>query len=136
VEILLTNQPGERQRLLSSLETFGKEHHLPAAVQQAADLALEEHLTNITRYAYDDARPHDVRVCLEIKEGYLAVEVEDDGRPFDPLQRPEVDVSVPLETKPIGGLGIHLIRQFMDEVQYRREGNKNVLTMRKRLGLR
>jgi anti-sigma regulatory factor (Ser/Thr protein kinase) len=133
VEIVLRNQPDDRQKLLSGLEAFANEHHLSHSVHHAADLALEEHLTNITRYAYDAARAHDVVVRFGIELDCLAIQVEDEGKPFDPLQRPEVDTSLPLDQKPVGGLGIHLIRQFMDEVQYRREGNKNVLTMRKRL---
>jgi anti-sigma regulatory factor (Ser/Thr protein kinase) len=132
VEIVLTNEPGERQRLLTALETFAREQHLPEAVRHAADLALEEHLTNIVRYGYGDGGLHEIRLRFEIEGDLLKLEVVDDGKPFDPLQRPEVDTSVPLEKKPVGGLGIHLIRQFMDQVQYRREGDKNVLTMRKR----
>jgi anti-sigma regulatory factor (Ser/Thr protein kinase) len=132
VEIVLTNEPRDRQRLVSALKTFAREQHLPDAVRHAADLALEEHLTNIVRYGYGDARPHEILVRFEIEADLLMIQVEDDGKPFNPLQRPEVDTSVPLEKKPIGGLGIHLIRQFMDQVQYRREGEKNVLTMRKR----
>lgn len=133
MEIVLRNQPHDRQKLLSSLETFARSHHLPDAVHHAADLALEEHLTNITRYAYDDVRSHDVVIRFEIERDHLVIQVVDDGKPFDPLERPEVDTSIPLDQKPVGGLGIHLIRQFMDQVQYRREGNKNVLTLRKRL---
>jgi anti-sigma regulatory factor (Ser/Thr protein kinase) len=133
VEIVLTHPPGERQRLLSSWETFASQHHLSLSVQHAADLALEEHLTNIGGYAYGDSASHRIVVRLAVEGDWLIIEVEDDGKPFDPLQRPEVDTSVPLEQKPIGGLGIHLMRRFMDHLQYRREGGKNILTMRKRL---
>ena len=133
MEIVLTNQLGEQQRFLSALETFAREHHLSDSVRQAADVALEEHLTNVRRYGYDDALRHEITVLLEIEGEFLAVQVKDDGRPFDPMQKPNVDTSVPLEQKPMGGLGIHLIREFMDQVQYRREGNKNILIMRKRL---
>ena len=133
MEIVLTNQPEEQQRLLSALETFAREHHLSNSVRQAADVALEEHLTNVRRYGYDDALRHEITVLLEIEGEFLAVQVKDDGRPFDPMQKPNVDTSVPLEQKPMGGLGIHLIREFMDQVHYRREGNKNILIMRKRL---
>jgi len=59
--------------------------------------------------------------------------VEDDGKPFDPLQAPPPDLSLPLERRPIGGLGIHLIRNLMDEVSYARVGGRNVLKMVKHL---
>jgi anti-sigma regulatory factor (Ser/Thr protein kinase) len=133
VEIVLTNQPGERQRLLNELETFARTHDLAATVRQAADLALEEHLTNVIRYGYEGAQLQPIVVRFELERGYFAIEVADEGKPYDPLKRPDVDTSIPLEDKPVGGLGIYLIRKFMDEVKYRREGNKNILTMRKRL---
>jgi anti-sigma regulatory factor (Ser/Thr protein kinase) len=133
VEIVLTNKPEEKQRLLAALEQFAQANRLPRAVVQAADLALEEHVTNILHYAYDDLRPHEILVRFTIEQGQLQVEVEDSGKPFNPLDRPETEASIPLESKPIGGLGIHLIRKFMDDVHYRRERDKNILRMHKRL---
>ena len=133
MEIVLTNQSAQRRDLVAALEAFAREHRLAASVRQAADLALEEHLTNVLRYGCEDARRHEIRVRLGLEEGCLVIEVQDDGRAFDPLQGPKVDTSVPLESKPIGGLGIHLIRTFMDEVKYRREAGCNILRMRKRL---
>ena len=79
MEIVLRNQPDDRQKLLSALEAFANEHHLPHSVHHAADLALEEHLTNITRYAYDAARAHDVVVRFGIELDCLAIQVEDEG---------------------------------------------------------
>jgi anti-sigma regulatory factor (Ser/Thr protein kinase) len=134
VQVVLENRPKEQQRLLRALEEFAAANHLPATVRQAADLALEEHLTNIISYAHDDNLPHPIRIQLELVEDQLVVEVRDQGKPFNPLLRPQVDTTVPLEAKPIGGLGIHLMRRFMDKLEYRREGGQNILTMRKRLG--
>ena len=133
MEIALTNRASCREELLRGLEDFAREHNLAASVRQAVDLALEEHLTNVLRYAYEDDLTHEIRVRVDLDRGYLVVEVEDDGKAFNPLQIPEADTSAPLETRPIGGLGVHLIRRFMDDVDYRREGNKNVLRLRKRL---
>jgi anti-sigma regulatory factor (Ser/Thr protein kinase) len=134
VDVVLTNKPGDRQRLVEQLHAFAREVQLPKAALQAADLALEEHLTNVINYSYEDKQTHEILVRLEIEGGALLVEVFDDGRPFDPLQRPEVDTTVPLDEKPIGGLGVHLMRKFMDELDYRREDGKNVFRMRKKLG--
>ena len=100
----------------------------------AADIALEEHLTNVLDYGYEPGAPHRVVVALKVEDGLLCVDVEDDGKPFDPLAVPPVDTSLPLEDKPIGGLGVHLMRQFMDELSYAREAGNNVLRMRKRIG--
>jgi anti-sigma regulatory factor (Ser/Thr protein kinase) len=133
LEIVLTNRPEEQPRLLRALQVFAADHRLPAKVLQAAELALEEHVTNVLKYAYADTAPHEIRVCLSCDGGALYVEVEDDGRAFNPLEAPPVDTSIPLEERSIGGLGIHLMRRFMDTLDYRREGSRNILRMTKRL---
>ncbi len=133
MQVVLTKTPVERKRLLEALQTFARAHELSAPVVHAADLALEEHLTNIINYGYTDTRPHRVSVRFALEEGFLVIEVEDNGKPFNPLDSPKVDTSLPLDQKPLGGLGVHLIRSVMDELQYRRDANKNVLRMRKRL---
>ena len=66
--------------------------------------------------------------------GQARAEVEDDGREFDPLTRPPVDTSAPLEQRGIGGLGVHMVRQLMDSVEYRRVTGRNILTMTRRVG--
>lgn len=133
MEVVLTNKPGDRQRLVAELEAFARQVQLPKAALQAADLSLEEHLTNVINYGFDDEKIHEIIVRLEIQGDALIVEVFDDGHPFNPLERPEVDTTIPLEEKPIGGLGVHLMRKFMDELDYRREDGRNVFRMRKKL---
>lgn len=133
MEVVLTNKPEDRHRLVAELEAFARQVQLPKAALQAADLALEEHLTNVINYGFEDKKTHEILVRFEIEGGALLVEVFDDCRPFNPLERPEVDTTKPLEEKPIGGLGVHLMRKFMDELDYRREEGKNVFRMRKKL---
>jgi anti-sigma regulatory factor (Ser/Thr protein kinase) len=133
VQVSLTNQPGEKQKLLQALQEFARDHRLTKKVLQAADLALEEHLTNVMKYGYDDAQVHEILVRLEMVNGEFQIEVEDDGKAFNPLDYPGPDLNLPLSERPIGGLGIHLIRKFMDELAYRREGGRNVLQMRKKV---
>jgi len=80
-----------------------------------------------------DAGAMVVSITFGKRGGHSFVEVEDDGREFNPLASPPVDVSVPLERRPIGGLGIHMIRQLMDSVTYRRENGRNILKLVKRI---
>ena len=134
MQIVLKNKPGEKQKLLAALESFSRDHQLADSVLQAADLALEEHLTNVMNYAHEDGREHDILVRFETGPALFIIEVEDDGKPFNPLEAAAVDPSMPLDQKPVGGLGIHLIRSFMDGVHYERRANRNVLRMTKRLG--
>ena len=120
-------------RLHRALEEFARQHAVPDRALRAADLAIEEHLTNVRGYAYQDKAAHDILVRLTIEGRCLQVEVADDGLSFNPLSQPAPDTSLPLDQRLPGGLGIHLIRQFMDQLDYRREADKNILRMRKRL---
>lgn len=133
MQIVLSGQPGERESAVRGLEEFCREQRVPRAVLSAADLALEEHLTNVLSHGYEPSAPHRIVVALKIDRDSLCVDVEDNGKPFDPLTIPPVDTSLPLADKPIGGLGVHLMRQSMDELSYARESGKNVLRMRKRI---
>ena len=133
MEIVLQNKPEEKARLLAELRAFAAEHHLPPKVVQAVDLALEEHLTNVFNYGYEDKAAHEIRVRFSIHERSLQVEVDDDARPYNPLEQPAVDTAAPLDQRKIGGLGVHLMRRFMDQLDYRYEGNRNILRMTKRI---
>lgn len=130
---MLNNTVDARHRLAVGLRSFAAENHIPEAALHAVDLALEEHLTNVWSYAFDDPGAQQVLVRLALSEGELVAEIEDRGRAFNPLDAAEADTNLPLEEKPFGGLGIHLMRQFMDELSYQREHGKNVLRMSKRL---
>lgn len=134
MQVVLTNQPAEKQKLLKALRKFARDHRLPKKVLQSADLALEEHLTNLMNYGFEDAQVHQIFIRLEMVNGGFQVEVEDDGKAFNPLEFPAPDLTLPLSERPVGGLGIHLIRSFMDELNYRREGGRNLFQMRKRVG--
>lgn len=134
MELVLKNTPEDKQRVAPAIAEFSSQHGLPPKVTEAFDLALEEHLTNILNYGYRDKAAHEILVRMTFKSPWAQIEVEDDGIPFNPLARPEVDTSRPLDEKPIGGLGIHMIRKSMDELAYRREGERNILTFRKRSG--
>lgn len=99
---------------------------------QAADLALEEYLSNLTKYSFAGRPDHEIKIRFTIGSEFV-IEVEDDGPPFNPLTAPPVDTSAPLENRPLGKLGIHLMRTFIDELDYRTVGGRNILRMRKRL---
>jgi anti-sigma regulatory factor (Ser/Thr protein kinase) len=134
LELVLQNTAGDCSRLRPALEEFALRHSISTtSVLNAADLALEEAVTNIIDYAYDDPATHEIRVRFSIEGDKLCLEIEDDGRPFNPLAQPPVDISLPPEERSVGGLGIHLIRRFIDEVDYRRDAGRNVLRMRKAL---
>jgi anti-sigma regulatory factor (Ser/Thr protein kinase) len=130
----LRNELSETSRIGGWVEDFVRHLKLSASVCQAFDLALVECVTNIISHGYEDASEHWVLIRFQSAPGEARVEVEDDGRAFNPLTVPAVDTNAPLESRPIGGLGVHLIRRCMDDVQYRRENGRNILTLIKRIG--
>jgi serine/threonine-protein kinase RsbW len=87
----------------------------------------------VIRHAYPEPGPHVIAVRCTCTGKELVAEVEDDGRPFNPLLHPAPDLTVPLEERPVGGLGIHLVRNLMDSLAYHREQDHNRLVMTKRL---
>src|SRR5499426_4163514 len=126
--ITLTNRLAELERLSSFVDQFGEQNGVGARDLFAIKLALDEVVTNVIRYAHDDGGEHEIVVRLGREGGEIAAEVEDEGRPFDPLQVEAPDLTAPLEQRPVGGLGIHLVREMTDRLEYRRQGDHNVLS--------
>jgi anti-sigma regulatory factor (Ser/Thr protein kinase) len=97
------------------------------------DVALDELLTNIVNYGYQDGNAHEILIDISIGDDALTIELRDDGRPFDPLSVPEPDLSADIEHRHLGGLGMHFVRSLLDSVTYKRSNGWNVLTLTKRL---
>ena len=97
------------------------------------NVALDEVLTNVLSHAYDDAGAHEIRIVLAVYPGALQAEVEDDGRPFDPLTVAPPDRTAPLAERNVGGLGIHFVRNLLSDVAYQRIGDRNRLVLTKTL---
>jgi len=133
MEVTLVNRPSELERLISIVERFAEEHRIPDRDVHSLSLALDEIITNTISYGYDDQDPHKIQVRISLLNGRLTAEVEDDGRPFDPLTAPTPDLTSAIEERPVGGVGIHLVRSLMEQVDYRRISNKNHLIMTKRV---
>lgn len=108
---------------------FAEAHKVPAAVRRSVSVALDELLSNSC--AYGSAA--EVSIDVELQADRLSVTLSDDGKPFNPLDLVAPDTGVPIDQRPIGGLGIHLTRQIMDEVAYQRRAGRNVITLAKLL---
>jgi serine/threonine-protein kinase RsbW len=119
--------PGNVQEIVSYVTGLAAEVGVPPEKVVRLDLAIEEWATNVCRYAY---RGGDGSVWVAVRrEGpTLVVELSDDGSPFDPTAAAEPDVSVPLSERSPGGLGLLLMRRMVDELSYRRDGHRNVVT--------
>ena len=133
LSITLSNHLSELDRLHQALGHFGKEQGLPKIVTNAVNLALEEIVINVIEHGYKDKDEHSIMIHCFIQDGQVIAEIEDDGNPFNPLNAPAPDISQPLEARPIGGLGIFLIRNVMDSFDYIHQGGKNRIRLKKRI---
>lgn len=99
-----------------------------------AEVVLEEVITNAIKYGYREGERGRIELELGLDAEGLEIVIVDDARPFDPTQAPEPDLNLPLEARPVGGLGIHMVRNLMDSVAYDFSGGKNRLKLRKQCG--
>jgi len=117
--------------MLAFVEQGAKKLGFDANKLNRMHLASEEALVNVINYAYPN-KYGNIEITYEVKEDKrFVVEIVDWGIPFDPLSLPKPDVEAPIEKRKVGGLGVYLIRTIMDEVSYRREQDRNILTLTK-----
>lgn len=115
--------------VLEFISTELEAHGCPVGLQTKILIAAEEVFVNIAHYAYPmNAGRATIRISVEER---VVIQFEDSGLPFNPLMHEEPDIAAASDQREIGGLGIFMVKQIMDEVQYRREGDKNLLTMKK-----
>ena len=133
LSLVLRNDLSELERLSQAVAAWCRENSVIADVEYQLNLALDEIVSNVIRHGWKDEGEHQLFVQVSRTESELTVEVEDDAAPFNPLEVPAPDISLPLQDRPIGGLGIHLVRQIMDGLEYRRQDGNNLLVMKKKI---
>ncbi|MBP5689810.1 MAG: SpoIIE family protein phosphatase [Bacteroidales bacterium] len=131
--LVLHNDIRQIPQLARFVETIADEKKLDQGLALSLNLALEEAVSNVIMYAYPGGADGLVDVDAVLGPGKIVFILTDSGRPFDPTYVPEANVDAPIEDRPIGGLGIHLVRQIMDEMHYERHDGKNILTMTKNI---
>ena len=135
-ESLTIELPSTRDGIATATEQAERWLYLHRASPHALNLvllAIEELVINCIHYGYDDDKVHTIAIDLSIEDETLTVTFIDDGHPFDPLRAPAPDLSLKAQDRPVGGLGIHLLRQLSDHVSYRRHDGTNRFTLTKRL---
>ncbi|HEV8713017.1 MAG TPA: ATP-binding protein [Candidatus Binatia bacterium] len=133
VTVSFKNQLAEIERLGQIVEEFAERHHWSPRTLFEVNVSLEEILTNVISYGYEDNEEHEIILRLSFADGEMTAEIEDDGRPFNPLEVAEPDLDMSLEERPIGGLGIFMVRKFITGLAYRRHEGKNRLTLKKKI---
>jgi sigma-B regulation protein RsbU (phosphoserine phosphatase) len=129
LELTVPNRLSENSRVQKHFDTFAEDYGIPEKVRLKMNVVFDELLTNIISYAYQDNKEHGIKVKVELSADRLKVSMVDGGIPFNPLGVETPDMELPLEERKIGGLGIHLVRNMMDKVSYRRRIDKNVITV-------
>lgn len=134
-KLVINNVLSDSARLYPFLQEVGKELALPAAVESSLNLALEEALVNSIQYAYPEGVEGTITLLAdyETDNHMLRFTLIDQGIPFDPTTVPEANTTLALEERPIGGLGIFLIRQIMDKVEYKYTDGSNCLYLWKKI---
>ena len=131
--LVLHNDIQQIPQLATFIEDIAQEKQLSQSMAMGINLALEEAVSNVILYAYPKETDGLVDVEAYLRKSSLEFIIVDSGIPFDPTAAPEVDLNASIEERPIGGLGIHLVRELMDSVSYERKNNKNYLRMTKKL---
>lgn len=128
--LILKNDLSELSRIAEEIESHGESRGWPPKWILNLNLSLDELITNIVSYGYQDADEHEIHITLTERNGSLVVVVEDDGMAFDPFAAtPEPDLEAGLEERPIGGLGVYFVKTLMDEVAYERAESSNRITL-------
>lgn len=133
MHIELSNSMEELVNVMATIESFSVREGLAKCDGQALELSLDELLTNTISYGFPDSGQHKIEVDIRISDNKLQAVVQDDGIAFNPFEHKEPDLELPIDERDLGGVGIHLIKKFMDEFSYQRIEGRNVVTLVKAL---
>lgn len=132
-QLVIKNEISEISRLATYIEEVGEELHLSPGLVMSLNLVLEEAVSNIILYAYPKKMEEDITIDVLKKDDMLIFVITDSGVPFDPTKGGDADITLSVDERPIGGLGIFLIKKIMNEVEYQRIDGTNVFTLKKKL---
>ncbi len=131
LSITIRNDISEVSRLADIIELFGRTNKVAASSTFEINLVMDEVLANIIMHGFPDTDEHLIEIKILLNGETFSAEIVDDGIEFNPLKSTKDDRGASLEEKGIGGLGIHIIKKYVDKVEYKRVSNKNVLMINK-----
>ena len=132
--LVLPNDIETIPQLNEFIDSVAEEVGIDMSLTMSLNLAIEEAVVNVMEYAYPEGQQGDVEIEVTADQQWMTFVITDTGIAFDPTKKEDADTTLSAEERPIGGLGIFMVRQLMDVIDYKREGNKNVLTLQKKLG--
>jgi len=120
---------------LQAVQEFAERAGLPDAMRSDLLVVTDEIVSNLLKYGGLPRERVELEVRASIEQGALTLQFADNGRPFDPLSAPPPALELPVKQRPIGGLGIHLVRSLTDKQRYARSDGRNVLVLTRAVGL-
>jgi len=132
MKCIYKNNISELNKLAEDIKIFGRKYAIAYEDLYNINLCIDEVLTNIIYYGYEDHQPHSIEIELIALQNSIEIIIRDNGKPFNPLREaipPKINVC--LEERQEGGLGIYFVKQLMDALSYHREGDYNILKMTK-----
>jgi anti-sigma regulatory factor (Ser/Thr protein kinase) len=127
----LKSDLSELETLCRHLNKFGHVTGQSEACITDSNICLDELFTNIVSYGFADDLEHTIKFTINVDNNVLTLNIEDEGIPFNPLEKKDPEIPADLLDARIGGLGIHIVRKLMDDISYKRKRGKNKLTMKK-----
>ncbi len=131
--LILPNDIETIPQLNEFIDIVAEEIGLDMSLTMSLNLAIEEAVVNVMQYAYPKECKGEVEIKILADNEWLTFTITDSGVAFDPTTKDDADTTLSAEERPIGGLGIFLVRKLMDIIKYVRDNNKNILTLRKKL---
>lgn len=136
LSIALRNERQELVRLAGLVERFGADQHLSDDVVMNVNLVLDEIVSNVIKYGQASDAADAIGVSLALDGGVLTIDIADDGIAFNPIDAKPPDLDLPITERPVGGLGIHIVKALTETIDYRRDHDRNRLTMTMRVDSR
>ena len=129
----LSNNSNDLEKFIDGFSAVLKKQNLNPDNINHLCLILDEIITNIMAYGFKDNKPHHIHIEANLAIGTIETVIKDDGIPFNPTKQTKPDTSLSLEDRPIGGLGLYLVKSFVDSINYKYENGQNVLKLVKKL---
>lgn len=127
--IKIQSKLSEMPKVIAHFEAFAAVNELNIAVVQKFNIVLDELLNNIISYAFNDYQEHSILVKFQLKYLRMIITIEDDGIPFNPFRNESPDIKLSITERNLGGLGVHIVKNLVDEFHYLRQSNKNIINL-------
>ena len=127
--IKIMNKISEMPKVIKHFETFATGNDMSLSVAQKFNIVLDELLNNIISYAFNDGDEHYILVKFQLKYLRLIITIEDDGIPFNPFRNESPNIELSISERNIGGLGVHIVKNLVDEYHYIRQSNRNIINL-------